>query len=79
MALHPAARAIQERTKSKPRAVKKFTATLIETLAAGREQRPAQEGLYLLVRDIIGGAPSRTWMHRIKYQNSDTYLSGAFP
>jgi integrase len=59
---------------------KRFTATRLATLAAGRYKDPAQEGLYLLVRDRASGIPSRTWVHRIKHQGRDTYVPvGHFP
>lgn len=63
----------------KPR-VAKFTVTRLATLPAGRYKDPAQESLYLLVRDKRDGNQSRTWLHRIKYKAGDTYLAvGHFP
>jgi hypothetical protein len=63
----------------KPR-VDRFTVTRLATLPAGRYKDPAQESLYLLVRDKRDGTHSRTWVHRIKYQAGDTYLPvGHFP
>ena len=64
----------------KAQGVGKFTATKLAALTAGRHKDPAQEGLYLLVRDRASGTPSRTWVHRIKHQGKDTYVPvGHFP
>jgi integrase len=64
--------------------VEKFTVTRLAALPAGRYKDPAQESLYLLVRDKADGGSSRTWLHRMKFQqrgkDKDTYLSvGHFP
>lgn len=65
---------------SKVGAVRRFTVTRLATLPAGRYKDPAQESLYLLVRDKVDGSSSRTWVHRIKNRGGDTYLPlGRFP
>jgi integrase len=62
------------------RVAKRFTATQLASLPAGRYKDPAQEALYLLVRDKQDGSKSRTWLHRIKFRGGDTYLQvGHFP
>lgn len=54
--------------------------TRLAQLRAGRYKDPAQESLYLLVRDKVDGSSSRTWVHRIKNRGGDTYLPvGHFP
>ena len=61
-------------------ATQRFTVTRLATLPAGRYKDPAQEALYLLVRDKVDGSASRTWVHRIKNRGGDTYLPvGHFP
>jgi integrase len=68
---------IKQRTEPSAR---RFTVTRLATVPAGRYKDPAQEGLYLLVRNKRGDETSRTWVHRIKYQKGDTYLAvGHFP
>lgn len=70
-------------TKAKRRkrsAGQRFTVTRLAALTAGRYKDPAQEALYLLVRDKVDGSSSRTWVHRIKNRGGDTYLPvGHFP
>jgi integrase len=69
-------------TKSKHRRSERqrFTVTFLAAAPAGRYKDPAQEALYLLVRDKVDGSSSRTWVHRIKNRGGDTYLPvGHFP
>ena len=60
--------------------LQKFTVTRLASLPAGRYKDPAQESLYLLVRNKIDGSHSRTWIHRIKNRGGDNVLVvGHFP
>jgi integrase len=66
--------------KRKQSVTRRFTVTRLAALPAGRYKDPAQESLYLLVRDRVDGSSSRTWVHRIKNRGGDTYLPvGHFP
>lgn len=59
---------------------KRFTASRLASLPAGRYADPAQQGLYLLVRNRKADPPSRTWLHRIVFRGADTFLTlGTFP
>lgn len=59
---------------------RRFTVTWLAAARAGRHKDPAQQSLYLLVRDRVDGSSSRTWVHRIKNRGGDTYLPvGHFP
>jgi integrase len=67
-------------THRKRGASQRFTVTWLAAATAGRYKDPAQESLYLLVRDKVDGTKSRTWLHRIKNRGGDTFLQvGHFP
>jgi integrase len=62
-------------TKSeKSAAVKRFTATWLDTCPPGKYKDPAQQSLYFLVRRKREGQFSRTWLHRTKRRQYDRTL-----
>ena len=64
----------------KQQGVARFTVTRLATLVAGKYKDPAQESLYLLVRNKVDGSTSRTWLHRVKNRGGDNHLVvGHFP